>query len=72
MSDSLGDSRNLEVHLEDVFGRLEQLKYQRRDGVSQIDAARSLLELSEQLRETSQRIRSKSEGIRRDFSPSLN
>ena len=65
MSDSLGDSRIIELYLEDLYGRLSRLRGD--EQVSNLPAARrtsELLELSKGLRDAAQVLRLHSERIR--------
>lgn len=65
MSDSLRDSRIIELYLEDLYGRLSRLRGEKQ--VSDLPAVRrtsELLELSKGLRDAAQVLRLHSERIR--------
>lgn len=65
MSDSLADFRNLEVYLEDLHGRLEGLRNQKTDSLSEeLQRAQRLREMSRNIREVAALVRRRSEAMR--------
>lgn len=65
MSDSFQDTRILEVYLEDLYGRLRQLRQTRpASGEQQRHYSRELLALSQTIRETAAQVRQHSEMVR--------
>ena len=63
--ESLNDMRIVELQWEEVFGKLQQLRREARDGQrSALAHTRELLAISETLREMSQRTRIRSQTYR--------